>query len=221
MLDYSSLACINKHVGKIKILVLFLALLPLLILIIEFHSDDLGIDPLDRLTRLTGYTALVLLTLSLTITPLRHFMTLFMVGLKANYGKRLADWNWVIKLRRLIGVMSFVYAFIHFVIYFWLDQGANFYNAFYDIKERNFIAVGLTAFILLIPLAATSTNRMMRLLGKKWRRLHRSVYLISIFAVIHFWMLSKVAVYDYMPYVVITFFFAWLASLVLLDGAKR
>lgn len=206
MLDFSPLARIPKHIGRIKALVFLLALLPLLILINEFYQDDLGVDPLDRLTRLTGNSALVLLILSLTITPLRHFLIRFMVSLKANYGKRLADWNWIIKLRRMIGVMSFFYAVIHFVIYFWLDQGLDFNNAFYDIKERYFIAVGLTAFILLIPLALTSTNKMMRMLGRNWRKLHRTVYLIAILSMLHFWMLTKVGVYDYVPYVAITFF---------------
>jgi|LGVF01.2.fsa_nt_gb sulfoxide reductase heme-binding subunit YedZ len=206
MLDYSPLGRIPKHIGKIKILVFLFSLIPLFILIIEFHQDDLGIDPLDRLTRLTGKTALVLLILSLVITPLRHFLIVFMVRLKANYGKRLADWNWIIKLRRTIGVMSFFYVLLHFIIYFWLDQGLDLESALYDIKERNFIAIGLTAFILLIPLALTSTNRMMRLLGKKWRKLHRTVYIIALLAIAHFWMLSKVAVYDYVPYVLITFF---------------
>lgn len=206
MLDYSPLARIPKHIGKIKILVLVLSFLPLFILINEFQTDNLGIDPLDRLTRLTGNAALVLLILSLTITPARHFLILLMVRIRANYGKRLADWNWIIKLRRTLGVMSFFYVVVHLVIYFWLDQGADFENVYYDINERNFIAVGLAAFILLIPLALTSTNRMMRLLGKKWRKLHRSVYLVALLAITHFWMLSKVAVYDYVPYVIITLY---------------
>lgn len=206
MLDYSSLGRISKHIGKIKVLVFFLTLIPLLILTIEFYQDDLGLDPLDRLTRLSGKTALVLLMLSLLITPLRHFLIMFMVRLKANYGKRLADWNWIIKLRRLIGVMSFSYVLIHFIIYFWLDQGADLEGFVYDIKERYFIFVGLMAFILLIPLALTSTNSMMRLLGKKWRKLHRTVYLIIILSIAHFWMLSKVAVYDYVVYFIITVF---------------
>lgn len=206
MFDYSPLAKISKHIGKIKILVLFLAFLPLLILLNEFYQDNLGIDPLDRLTRLTGKSALILLILSLTITPLRHFLILFMVRIKANYGKRLADWNWIIKLRRILGVVSFLYVSIHLVIYIWLDQGGDLLYAFYDIKERNFIAVGLTAFVLLVPLAITSTNKMMRVLGKKWRRLHRTVYLIAILAITHFWMLTKVGIYDYVPYVLITLF---------------
>ncbi len=206
MFDVSSLAKISKHIGKIKLLVLFLSFVPLFILLAEFYQDNLGIEPLDRLTRLTGKSALVLLLLSLAITPLRHFIIIFMVRLKANYGKRLADWNWIIKLRRTLGVMSFVYVSIHLVIYFWLDQGADFSYAFYDIKERYFIAVGLSAYILLVPLALTSTNKMMRLLGKKWRRLHRLVYLIAILVVVHYWMLTKVGVYDDVPYLLITIF---------------
>lgn len=210
MLDFSLLARISKHIGLLKILVLFLAFLPFIILLYEFYHDDLGIDPLDRLTRLTGKAALVLLILSLVVTPIRHFLIKIMIAIKANYGKRLSDWNWIIKIRRTIGVMSFFYVLIHFIIYFWLDQGLDFNNAFYDIKERHFIAVGLTAFILLIPLFLTSTNKMMRLLGKKWRKLHRTVYLIALLAILHYWMLTKVAVYDYVPYVVITLFLlAW------------
>lgn len=205
MLNYSLLGRIPKHIGKIKILILLLSLLPLLILITEFYIDELGIDPLDRLTRFTGKTALVLLILSLVITPLRHFLIILMVSIGANYGKRLADWNWIIKLRRIIGVMSFFYVLLHFIIYFWLDQGADIGSTFYDIQERNFIAVGLISFLLLIPLALTSTNNMMRLLGKKWRKLHRSVYLILILAIAHYWMLSKTAVYDYFPYLIISF----------------
>lgn len=206
MFDYSRLSAIPKHIAKIKALVFFFSLIPFLILISEYYYGNLGIDPLDRLTRLTGSSALILLLLSLVITPLRHFLIIFMVAIRANYGKRLADWNWIIKTRRILGVMSFFYASLHLSIYFWLDQGADFTYAFYDIKERNFIAVGLIAFILLVPLALTSTNKMMRLLGKKWRRLHRAVYLIAVLVIVHFWMLSKVGVYEYIPYALMTLF---------------
>jgi sulfoxide reductase heme-binding subunit YedZ len=210
MLDCHLLARIQKHVFKIKIAVLFASLLPFLILLFEFYHDSLGIDPLDRLTRLTGKSALILLLLSLTITPLRHFLVRFMIRVKANYGKRLSDWNWIIKTRRTLGVMSFFYVLLHFIIYYWLDQGTSLLNISYDVKERNFIAFGFAAFILLIPLALTSTNSMMRLLGKKWRRLHRTVYLVAILAITHFWMLSKLGVYDYAPYfLVVLYLLGW------------
>ena len=175
MFDSHFLARIKNHVFEIKIALLFVSLTPFIILLSEFYSDRLGLDPLDRLTTLTGKSALVLLILSLTVTPLRRFLVFFMIRIEANYGKRLADWNWIIKLRRMFGVMSFFYVLLHFIIYFWLDQGASFLNSFYDIKERNFIALGVAAFLLLIPLALTSTNKMMRLLGKYWRRLERSI----------------------------------------------
>lgn len=204
MIDYRFLARIKNHIFKIKIVILLFSLLPFLFLLFEFSAGSLGVNPLDRLTRLTGKAALILLILSLTITPLRHFLVLLMIKVKANYGKRLADWNWIIKTRRLLGVMSFFYAFLHFIIYFWLDQGASYLNAFYDIKERVFIALGLAAFIVLIPLALTSTNRMMRLLGKNWRRLHRTVYIAAILAASHYWMLSKLGVYDFIPYLLVT-----------------
>lgn len=206
MFDSCRLARIINHIFKIKLLVLFLSFIPFFILVFEFYFDRLGLDPLDRLTRLTGKSALILLTLSLTITPLRQFLVLFMIKIKAGYGKRLSDWNWIIKLRRSVSLMSFFYVCLHFMIYFWLDQGASFLNAFYDVKERNFIALGFFAFILLIPLAITSTKTMMRLLGKKWRALHRSVYLIAILVIAHFWMLSKLAVYDFVPYFLVMFF---------------
>ena len=200
------LSKIPKHIGKIKVLVFFLILIPLLTLIVEFYQQNLGLDPLDRLTRLTGKSALILLILSLVITPLRHFLTLFMVYIKADYGKRLADWNWIIKLRRMLGVMSFFYAALHLSIYFWLDQGMSLSNTFYDVLDRNFIALGFIAFVMLIPLVVTSTNGMMRRLGKKWRYLHRTVYIIVILSVAHFWMLTKVGVYDPLPYLAIVIF---------------
>jgi len=206
MFDSHFLVRIKHHVFEIKIALLFVSLLPFFTLSFELYFDSLGLDPLNRLTALTGKSALVLLILSLTVTPLRRFLVLFMVRIKANYGKRLADWNWIIKLRRMLGVMSFFYVLLHFIIYFWLDQGASFLNSFYDIKERNFIALGIASFVLLIPLALTSTNKMMRLLGKYWRRLHRTVYLVAILSIGHFWMLSKLGVYDYVPYALIVLF---------------
>jgi sulfoxide reductase heme-binding subunit YedZ len=133
------------------------------------------------------------------------------------HGKRVADWNWMIKLRRMIGLLSFFYATTHLGIYFWLDQGADILGALSDMTERPFIAVGIFAFVLLVPLALTANNYSMRLLKKSWRRLHRTVYLIAILAIIHFWMLTKVGVNDPLPYTLITIvllgwrvWFAWM-----------
>lgn len=196
----------QKHYGKVKALLFILALSPLANLLVDYVRDNLGIDPLDRMTRLTGEMSLLMLLLSLTITPLRHFATWLMKYIHAYYGKRLSDWNWIIKLRRMIGLFSFFYASLHLGIYFWLDQGANIEESVRDISERPFLAVGMAAFVMLIPLAATANSAMMRIMRKNWRRLHRIVYLIAILAVLHFWMLSKVGVHTFLPYVLCSVF---------------
>ncbi len=201
-MDYRFLAQFSQHFALVRGVVFAAVMAPLLLLLYEYNTDSLGIDPLARLTHMTGKTALVLLLLSLLITPLRHFLVRLMVGLQANFGKRLSDWNWIIRLRRMIGVMSFVYALLHFVIYFWLDQGADIHFVLQDISERKFILVGMVALLLLLPLVVTSTNGMMRRLKRNWRRLHRLVYLIQLLVLLHYWMLSKNGVYEYVPYTV-------------------
>ena len=198
------LAAIPKHINKIKGFLLLTGLSPLAELVIEYYQDALGFDPLDRITRVTGYFALILLLASLTVTPLRHLLTGLMIQIRAGHGKRVSDWNWIIKLRRMMGLLCFLYATLHLVIYFWLDQGADILHALRDIKERLFLAVGMGAFVLLVPLAVTANNYSMRQMGKNWRRLHRFVYVIAILANLHYWMLTKVGIKDPLPYTLIT-----------------
>jgi sulfoxide reductase heme-binding subunit YedZ len=211
------LAVIQKNLNKIKMILLLAGLSPLAELVIDYYQNTLGFDPLDRITRFTGYGALILLLISLTVTPLRHFLTWLMIRLHAGHGKRVSDWNWIIKLRRMIGVLCFFYATLHFGIYFWLDQGAVIADALRDMAERPFLAVGMFAFVLLVPVAVTANNYSMRRLKKTWRRLHRMVYLIVILAIAHYWMLTKVGVNDPLPYALITLillgwrvWFAWI-----------
>ena len=212
------LAAIPKHLIRIKLLLLLAGLAPAAGLVIDYYQNALGFDPLDRIMRSTGNVALILLLVSLTVTPLRHFVTWLMVRIRAGYGKRVSDWNWIIKLRRMIGLLSFFYATLHLVIYLWLDQGANMAYALRDMLERPFLAVGMVAYLLLLPLALTANNYMMRRLGKeKWRRLHRTVYVIVALQIIHYWMLTKVGVNDPLPYTLVTvillgwrMWFAWI-----------
>lgn len=215
MTSFNWLKAVQKHAGKIKALVFVIALSPLAIMLIDYHHNNLGIDPLDRIIRDTGSWSLIMLLVTLSITPLRHLLTWLMVRTKASYGKRTADWNWIIKMRRMIGLMSSFYAALHLAVYFWLDQGASIDDMLIDLAERPFLAVGMAAFILLIPVTFTSTNNMMRRLGKNWRRLHRLVYLIALLMILHFWMLTKVGVYTPMPYILAVFFLlgwrAWFA----------
>jgi methionine sulfoxide reductase heme-binding subunit len=204
------LAAIPKHLIKIKLVLLLAGLIPLAELIVEYYRHTLGFDPLDRITRSTGNAALILLLVSLTVTPLRHLLTRLMIRIKAGHGKRVSDWNWVIRTRRMIGLLCFFYATLHLGIYFWMDQGANVDYALRDMSERPFIAVGMIAFLMLVPLALTANDYSMRLLGKNWRRLHRTVYVITLLVIIHYWMLTKVGVNDPIPFaLIVIILFGW------------
>jgi sulfoxide reductase heme-binding subunit YedZ len=153
-----------------------LALLPLARLVWLGFTDGLGANPIEFITHSTGTWTLVGLLVTLSVTPLR----------------KLSGWNWLLRLRRMLGLFAFFYASLHFVTYIWLDQFFDLGAVLRDVIKRPFITVGFLAFVLLIPLAATSTNAMVkRLGGKNWQRLHRLVYVIAILGVTHYWWLVK------------------------------
>ena len=155
-----------------------LALLPLAYLIVGvfFAPDWLGANPAEYITRTTGDWTLRILLITLAVTPLR----------------RLSGWNWLIKLRRMLGLFSFFYASMHMLSYVAFDFVFDWPEIVRDIIKRPFITIGFTAFLLLIPLAATSTDAMVRRLGgKRWLRLHRLVYAIAVLGVVHFWLMVK------------------------------
>ncbi|MEO0317274.1 MAG: protein-methionine-sulfoxide reductase heme-binding subunit MsrQ [Pseudomonadota bacterium] len=148
-----------------------LALLPLARVIwLGFH-DRLGANPIEFITRGSGDWTLYFLCMTLTITPLR----------------RLTGQAWLLKLRRMLGLYCFFYACLHFTTFIWFDHFFDLTEMWKDVKKRPFITVGFTAFLLLWPLALTSTNAMVRRLGRRWQSLHRLVYLIAILAILHFW----------------------------------
>ena len=156
---------------------LFVAcLLPLAGYAVALYRDALGANPIEALTRGSGEWTLRLLLLTLAITPLR----------------RLTGWHWLIRLRRMLGLFVFFYACIHLMTYLWLDQFFDWAAIAKDILKRPFITVGFAAFVLLVPLAATSSNAAIRLLGgRRWQSLHRCVYAIGVLGVLHFWWLVK------------------------------
>lgn len=197
------LKLISSHIAIFKWAVFIACLLPLLNLIVAYSTNTLGINKLDRLIDVTGIWALNLLMVTLAITPMRRWLAKLMIILRANYGKRLSDWNFLVKVRRTIGVFSFFYTMLHLAIYVWLDQYFDWQGILLEVYEKPYIAAGLIATLLLVPLAATSTDSAMRRLGRNWRRLHRLVYPIGILAVLHFLWLSKAGVYDAYPYTVI------------------
>jgi len=140
-----------------------------------FFGDGLGVNPIEKLTRVTGLTTLILLLVTLAVSPLRRF----------------TGWNPLIKLRRPLGLFAFFYAVLHFGIWMGLDLGFQLAWVWEDIAERPYITVGFTAFLLLIPLAVTSTRGWIRRLGKRWSTLHALVYLATALGLVHFYWLVK------------------------------
>lgn len=159
-----------------KIVIFINALVPLALLGFDALNEGLGANPVEFFLRTTGVLTLVFLLVTLAITPLRKI-----------YG-----WNELIKFRRMLGLYAFFYAFLHLITYSIFDKSFNVVEIFRDVWQRPFVAVGMLAFFLLIPLAATSTNTMIkRLGGKNWQKLHKLTYPIAILGVIHFWMIVK------------------------------
>ncbi len=159
----------------LKALAHVLALFPAVLLVSNALKDNLGADPIAALTHQTGEWALRLLLLSLAMTPLRLIL----------------KQSWPIRFRRLIGLYAFFYASLHFSVYLFLDLGSYWSQIGADILKRPFITVGFTAWLLLLPLAITSNQWMMRKLKKSWQKLHKLAYAIGILAVVHYYWLVK------------------------------
>ena len=159
----------------IKPFLFMVCLVPFIALVIGAVNNTLGANPVEIMTHETGEWTLRLLLVTLAITPLR----------------RLSGKSWLIKLRRMLGLYTFFYACLHFITYIWLDQYFDWMEIIRDIPKRPFITVGFAAFVLLIPLAVTSNNKMMRRLKKNWIKLHKLVYVIAVLGVLHFLWLVK------------------------------
>lgn len=167
----------GKNLRWIKVLVSLACLIPLGRLAWKAFHDALGANPIQVITFSTGTWTLVFLLTTLSITPLR----------------RLTGQLWLIQLRRMIGLFAFFYACLHFTTYIWLDKFFDVHEMLKDVAKRPFITAGFTAFVLLIPLAITSTRGMIvRLGGKKWQRLHRLIYVSALAGVVHYiWLVKK------------------------------
>ena len=170
-----------------KVPVFLLALVPLALLVRAFLTDTLGVNPPETIQLQTGRWALKFLLITLAVTPVR----------------RVTGWNIVIQYRRMLGLFAFFYATLHFTSYWAFDLSFAFGGMIGDILKRPFIALGFTAFLLLTPLALTSTKSWIRRLGKKWTLLHRLVYVAAICAVIHFAWKVKVFTGDPVLYAVV------------------
>jgi sulfoxide reductase heme-binding subunit YedZ len=160
----------------LKVAVWGVALVPLARLLYGFWIDDLTVNPIEYVTRELGETALRLLLLSLAVTPLR-----IVFGL-----------GWPLTLRRLLGLFAFFYVCLHFAVWIVLDHFFDWRTMADDVVKRPWITIGVTALLLLVPLAATSTTGMIkRLGGVAWRRLHRLAYVAAVLGVLHYILLAK------------------------------
>ncbi|MCK9605469.1 MAG: sulfoxide reductase heme-binding subunit YedZ [Methylomonas sp.] len=166
----------NKTMGRIKLAAFMLALIPLFKLCFSAYLDKLGANPIEKISHITGYWTLTFLLITLTPTPLR----------------RLSGWAWPVRLRRMLGLFAFFYGCLHFLTYLVLDQFFDWDSIVKDIVKRPYITVGFPAFVMMIPLAVTSTDNMIRRLGGKyWRMLHTLIYPSAIGGVVHYWWLVK------------------------------
>ncbi len=160
-----------KRITVLKAVVAAAALYPAAALLSGYFTNDLSANPIDYITDHTGDAALACLVTTLTVTPLR----------------RLTGWNDLIRLRRMLGLFAFFYASLHLLTWVVIDQFFDVQTMVEDIFERPFITIGMTTFLLLLPLAITSTSGMIRRLGRRWQQLHRLAYVAALTAVIHFW----------------------------------
>ncbi|AJK44832.1 protein-methionine-sulfoxide reductase heme-binding subunit MsrQ [Burkholderia plantarii] len=154
-----------------KVTVFAAGLFPLARLVLLGATGGLGANPIEFVTRSTGLWTLVILCVTLAVTPLRR-----LTGVAA-----------LLRLRRMIGLFAFFYATLHFITYFWFDKWFDLAAILRDVVKRPFITVGFAAFVLLIALALTSPRAMVRRLGRHWQRLHRLIYAIALLAILHFW----------------------------------
>ena len=169
---------LSRHIDMrwLKPPIFLVCLAPLAHLVWMGFHDELGANPVEYITHSTGTWTLVGLCATLSITPLR----------------RILKQNWLIRLRRMFGLFAFFYVSLHFTTWVWLYSGFDVHAMIADVYKRPFITAGFTAFVLLIPLAATSTSGMIRRLGgRRWRMLHNLIYISAIAGVTHYYWLVK------------------------------
>jgi sulfoxide reductase heme-binding subunit YedZ len=165
-----------KDIRFSKFILFTNALVPLALLLWDVYHKHVGANPPEFMTRTSGMLTLVFLMLTLAVTPAR----------------KITGLNWLVKFRRMLGLFAFFYGFLHLLTYIWFDRYFNLRSIPGDVVSRPFIAFGMTAFLLMLPLAITSTSKMVkRLGGKRWSRLHQLVYAGGIAGALHFWLFVK------------------------------
>lgn len=179
----------NNLIINAKIAFFVMALLPLARLVWLGLTDGLGANPVEFVIRSLGTWTLVCLLVTLSVTPIRLIFGI----------------NWLVQLRRMMGLFTFFYVCLHLLAYAGLDQWFDWQAIVHDIAKHPYVLVGFSAFVLMIPLAVTSNQAMIRRLRQRWKMLHRLVYLIAILGVTHYWWLVKKDVSEPFIYAVVLF----------------
>lgn len=189
-----------------KLLVFLACLVPLAMLAARFFRDDLGANPIEEVELTTGRWTLRFLAITLAVSPLR----------------RIFGWNWLIKYRRMLGLFTFFYGTIHFATYIGLDMVFDLGDIIEDVAKHLYVTVGLLTWLLLVPLALTSTTAAQRRLGRRWKVLHRLTYVAAVTGTIHYlWAVKKDT---FLPLVYLAIFIAllgWRVWLWMSERSKR
>ncbi len=164
-----------RFLTPIKVLLFTALMTPLGLMVFDGLQNNLTADPIEELTHRTGIWALRFLCITLLMTPLKVITGSFVF----------------IRVRRMLGLFTFFYTSLHLIIYVWLDLGLDWAHFLEDIIERTFITVGMLAWLLMLPMAITSNKRMLRKLGKSWKRIHQAIYLVILLGCLHFIWLVK------------------------------
>ncbi|MCB1905999.1 MAG: sulfoxide reductase heme-binding subunit YedZ [Rhodocyclaceae bacterium] len=161
------------------------------VLLLRYRLDHLGVNPIEALIAESGQWAILALIGSLAITPAKHALMRVCTRVGYRFGRRASDWNWLIRLRRPLGLSAFLWAAFHAGAYFVLEVEGEWAWLLEDLRDKRHLAIGVATFFGLLPLALTSTNAAKKRLGKRWKPLHRLVYPMSILAVLHIDLQAK------------------------------
>jgi len=181
---------ITLNIRNIKRIVFIVCIWPLISIVLSTYMDKLGANPVQFIERHFGKWTLIFICLTLSITPLSI----------------IAKQKFLISFRRMFGLYSFFYACIHLLAYIWIDYMFDWIEIAKDISKHRFVLIGTAAWLLMLPLALTSTNKMIMRLKQNWKKLHRLIYLIAIFGVLHFFWLVKKDYSEPILYACIVFF---------------
>lgn len=184
-----------------KVVVFLFCLTPLLLLLMDMLTNNMGANPVEKMTRFTGKWGLILLLITLSVTPIRKLLHLSIL----------------LKIRRMLGLYSFFYLLLHFLIWFWLDHNFDALEMLKDVAKRPFILAGFSAFVLMLPLALTSFNKAIKWLGgKTWQRLHYLIYIIAPLGILHYYWMKSSKNNVHMPIIYATILLILLVSRLIL-----